>query len=212
MYMFSRTARLGPGNIRDQLAWSVDITEKVNQISELEVSCWSTVFSPGLNTLVWTATVEELAVLEATDAKLIADNGYIALMDVGQKFASGDAIDDRIVQLVLADTDAANTRPSYANVVVSALADGAFVRGVEVGVEIAQRAKKITGAPVSFGVASTGVYGGVMWASTFDSVDQLQKADQALAADTSLAKFLDKDAKGLFQESQTTQTAYRRLA
>jgi hypothetical protein len=72
MYLFTRSARLGPGNLQDQLAWSFNITEKVNQISELDVGLWTTVFSPGLGTLVWTANCDDLAILEAPDDKLMA--------------------------------------------------------------------------------------------------------------------------------------------
>ena len=212
MYLFSRTARLAPGHLRESMAWSLDITEKVNQISELEVRLWTTAFSPGVSTLVWTSRTDDLAVLEATDAKLMADDIYCSLVDAGAKYASTDAVDDSIVQLVLADPDQAAIRPSYANVVRSALTDGSYVRGVEVGVEIAQRAKKIMGSPVSFGVAQSGTYGGLLWVTQFESVEQLQRAQETLNNDTSFAKFVDTEAKGLYQSEVTTQTSYRRLA
>jgi hypothetical protein len=211
MYLFTRSARLGPGNPQDSMVWALNITEKVNQISELDVSLWTTVFSPKLGTLIWTATVEDLAVLEATDAKLIADSGYLALVEEGAKFQSGDAIDDGLVQLVHADTDAANTQPQYATVVQSALAPGNSIRGIELGVEIAQLVKKVTGRPTSFGVASSGVYGGVEWISLYDSIQQLQQADAAVSADTSLAELVDKEASKAYVTSATTQTIARRL-
>ncbi|MEY2590251.1 MAG: hypothetical protein QOJ67_2235, partial [Acidimicrobiaceae bacterium] len=46
MYLFSRSTRLGPSNQREAMEWSVNVTQKVNQISELDVSLWTTVFSP----------------------------------------------------------------------------------------------------------------------------------------------------------------------
>lgn len=211
MYLFARSARLGPGHLRESVEWSLKITEKVNQISELEVSLWTTVFSPGVGTLVWTAATEDLAVLEATTDKLAVDDGYISLVDEGAKFASGDPIDDALVQLVLADVDAANSTPNYASVVRSAMAPGKTVRGIELGVDIAQRAKKITGRPTSFGVVSTGPYGGVEWISLYDSVDELQKADAAIAADASFAQYVDKEASTAYNAGVTTQTIYRRI-
>ena len=211
MYLFSRSARLGPGNLREAMAWSVDVTEKVNQISELDVSLWSTVFSPGLGTLVWTAAVEDLAVLEATDAKLMADDGYHSLVEQGVKFASGDAIDDALVHLVHADPDAATSAPQYASVVQSVLAPGSSSRGIEFGIEIAERAKKITGRPTSFGVGVTGPYGGVDWISLYDSVEQLQKAQEATAADADFATFIDSEAGKLYLSGVTVQTVYRKV-
>jgi hypothetical protein len=212
MYLFARSARLGAGDLREQLAWAVGMTEKVNQISELEVSLWSTVFSPGLGTLAWTCVAEDLNQLEAVDGKLMADEGYHDLVAAGAKYASGEAVNDGVIQLILADEDAAAINAQYASVVQAVLAPGAATRGIEVGVEIAQRAKKITGGPTSFGAALTGPYGGVEWISIFETVDQLQKANEALAADASFAAYLDKEAGSLYLATATVQTIYRKLA
>jgi hypothetical protein len=92
------------------------------------------------------------------------------------------------------------------------LAPGASPRGVSIGIVIAQRAKALTGRATSFGVALTGPYGAVEWISLFDTVQDLQNANEALAADASFAQFIDKEAANLYQESATIQTAYRRLA
>jgi hypothetical protein len=211
MYLFARSARLGPGNPAEQAAWAIGITEKVNQISELDVSLWSRVFSPGLGTLVWTAIVEELATLEATDAKLLADSGYLSLVEQGAKYSSGEAIDDGLLQLVHADEDAANTQPQYASVVQGVIAPGNTVQAIAFGVEIAQAAKKVTGRPTSFGVASTGPYGGVEWISLYDSIEQLQKADADVAADASFAELVDKQAAKLYLPGVTTQTVFRKI-
>ena len=85
------------------------------------------------------------------------------------------------------------------------------VRGIELGVEIAQRAKKIMGRPTSFGAAQTGVYGAVEWITLYDSVDQVQKADEALAADKGFAELLDKEASKAYLAGDSTQTLHRRV-
>ena len=211
MYLFARSTRLAPGNSRDALAWAVNVTQKVNQITELEVTLWTTVFSPGLGTLAWTAAAEDLVQLEAADDKLNVDDSFVALVDQGAKFSSGQAIDDGVIQLVHADADASAGQPTYASVVQAVVAPDASVRGIEVGVEIAQRAKAITGRPTSFGVGITGPYGAVEWISVVDSVQDLQQANEALAADVSFAQFIDKEAAKLYQAGATVQTAYRRI-
>src|SRR5579863_9391862 len=100
MYLFSRSIRLGAGNPEKQLAWALRVTEKVNQISETPVSVWSSVFSPRAQTLVWTATVDDLLTLETIDNKLISDSGYISLVEEGVAYSSGDPIDDGLLQFV----------------------------------------------------------------------------------------------------------------
>ena len=47
MYLFTRTGRLRPGNTREGMAWAVGVTEKVNQITSLNVGLWTTFASPG---------------------------------------------------------------------------------------------------------------------------------------------------------------------
>jgi hypothetical protein len=210
MYLFTRSARLGPGNPVEQAAWAVRMTEKVNEISEVEVALWSRVFSPGLGTMAWTASVEELATLEAVETKLLADSSYLDLVEQGAKYNSGQATDDSLLQLVHADPDAGNGQPQYASVVDAVMTPGSTVKGIEAGVEIAQAAKKITGRPTSFALASTGAYGGVAWISLYDSIEQLQKAEQDISANAGFATQVDKLGP-LFQPSTTTQSMYRRL-
>ena len=207
---FTRSARLAPGNPQKMMTWALQMTEKVNQVTELNVRLWSTIFSPGVGTLAWTSTVEDLGVLEASDAKLIVDAGYLSLAEEGAKFASGEGVDDALVRLVLADPDAANTEPQYATVVQAVLAPGGSERGIELGAEIAQRAKRITGRPTSFGVATTGVYGTVGWITLYDSIAQLQSAEQAIGADIEFARFVDKEASKVYLTG-TTQTVFRRI-
>ena len=210
-YLFTRQLRLAPGNLLDSMAWSAKITEKVNAISEMPVSLWTTVFSPKLGTLSWTVAVEELSQLEALDAKLMADSGYTALADEGARYTSDAGVDDTLINVIHADPDAATGDRQYAGAVQAVLAPGHAARGIELGVEIAQRAKKITGSPCSFGASQTGVYGAVVWIALYDSVDQVQKAGEALAADKGLSELLDKEASKAYQASGSTQTMYRRV-
>ncbi len=73
MYLFSRRARLGNGHLRESAAWAVAMTERVNQITELNVGLWTSVFSPGLGELVWATFIDDLLTLETADAKLMVD-------------------------------------------------------------------------------------------------------------------------------------------
>jgi hypothetical protein len=210
-YLFSRSARLAPGNVPAAMAWAVAITEKVNAIAETRVSLWSTVMSPELGRLTWTTVVEDLASLTATDEKLLADSGYNELAKQGASLGDDNGIDDQLVRYVHADREGVETA-QYATVVRSVLAPGSSVKGVELGVEIAQRAKAITGRPTSFGTSQTGTYGGVSWVALYDSIDQVQAAGEALAADAAFAKLLDEKASKAYLSGQSTQTIGRKIA
>lgn len=211
MYLFHRSVRLGPGNLRHQLSWALAMTEKVNQISESTFRLWTPAFSPGIGTLVWGTIVDELSELEATEDKLMVDDGYHMLVEEGAKFSSGDAINDGLSQYLYADIDRTAEPPAYLSVVTASLNPGQMVHGVEVGIEIAQRATQSLGVPVSFLKTTTGDYEGVEWIAGYASVEQLQKGGESLGADVTFAQYIDTHAAQVFRP-QTRQTVLRRLA
>jgi hypothetical protein len=210
VYMFARAARLGPGSAHEEQAWAIAITEKVNQVSESTYSLWTPFASPGVNTLFWTTVVEDLSTLEATNDKLLADSGYHMLLEQGARYTTGEAIDDSLLQIIDAEgTDPARP-PAYVVGVDAVIATGAAAKGLEVGMEIAKRARKITGAPVTFNVGATGAYGHVAWHTGFDSITELQRGQTAIAMDSSFMEYLDKSTGGVYQPT-ATQNIYRRV-
>jgi hypothetical protein len=211
MYLFSRRARLAPGNTRAAMTWATSITEKVNQIVGLNTSLYAQTFSPEVGTLVWSTFVPDLATLESANDKLLVDDGYVSMVDAGAKFAEG-TIDDSLLQLISGEADP-NRHIEYATTVQSVCANGSVVRGIELGVEIAQRAEKVIGSPVLFATAATGGYGGVAWITGYSDVQALEASQQALAADTKFGEFIDKSVRGVYVEDPTaTQSlVYRRV-
>ena len=119
-YLFSRRGRLAPGNVVDAMTWAAKITEKVNAISEIPVTLWTTEFSPQVGTLSWTTVVEDLSQLTNLDAKLMADSGYLSLIEEGARYTSDAGLDDGLVQLIHADPDTGIGE--YASVVQATIA------------------------------------------------------------------------------------------
>jgi hypothetical protein len=211
MYLFTRSARLGPGKFRQSMAWAVEITEKVNQIGELQVRLWTTMLSPGVGRLVWTTGTEDLTQIEDSMTKLMGDEAYLDLLDRGAEFSSGDPVDDQIVELVYPGSDP-EADFEYVAVVSATAANGHFAHAVEVGVEIAQKAEKIGGAPTAFGLATTGGYGQVQWISASTDLAGLQRAGQAINADPSFIELLDKKAASAYLSGSSSQIMARRIA
>lgn len=209
-YLFTRSARLAPGNLPAAMAWAVQITENVNAIAETRFSLWATVMSPELGRLTWTTLVDDLSTLTATDEKLMADGGYHDLAAQGAEFDSGAGIEDGLVRYVHADREGIETA-RYATLVRAVLTPGGSVKGIELGVELALMAKKITGRPTSFGASQTGVYGQVGWIALYDSIDQVQSASEALAADVEFSKVLDEKASKAYLPGHSTQTISRKI-
>lgn len=210
-YLFTRSDRLAPGNLLTSTAWSVKLTEKVNAISEFPVVLWSSVLSPASGTLAWTAIVEDLDQLAALDAKLLADSGYLSLVEEGARYTSEAGADDAIVRLLSADPDAVTRETRYAATVRSVLAPSTVTCGIELGVEIARRATKATGRPTSFGVEQTGACGGVRWMTLYETVDQVQAAAEALAADADFARFVEDEASDVYLTGRSTRAIFSRV-
>ena len=212
MYLFNRQIRFGPGNTREQMEWALGQTEKVNQITGLQVSLFMQIYSPEAGVIAWSTFVPDLATLEAAGDKLNVDDAFISATDKGASLTVGGA-DDALAQVVSGTPDPSR-QIEYVTTVRTVCANGNLSRGMELGAEIAQRAEKITGTPTLFLADVTGIYGGVGWVSGHENVQSLEATQQKLAADPSWAKYVDKEVKGTYVDdpSQTTQLIYRRLA
>jgi len=211
MYLFSRQAQLAPGNTRAAMTWATGITEKVNQITGLEVSLFSLTFSTGVGTLAWSTFVPDLATLEAATDKLLVDDGYIAMLDEGAKYSKGGA--DDVLEQIVHGSPVPNRTVEYASTVQAVCASGNVMRGIELGIEIAQRAEKTMGLPVLCLTGATGSYGSVGWITGYADVKEFEQAQQALAADTKFGEFIDKSVKRVYADSpaDTRTLVYRRI-
>jgi hypothetical protein len=91
------------------------------------------------------------------------------------------------------------------------LAPGAFVAGVTLGVEIAQKAKALSGRPVSFAQSTTGTYGEVAWISLYDTIEQVQAAEAAINSDPEFIELIDQKASKAYQPGNATQSLARKI-
>ena len=211
MYLYSTSVRPGVANPATVMEWAVRMTEKINQISSAPTSLWTSTMSPAMGAMAWTSVVSDLEIIEETETKLAADPGYMELVDQASALLSTDAADQALMQLVHADADAAGVDARYASTVTAVLAPGSATAGIELGVELAQRAKKITGQPTSFAVGITGDYGAVMWISLTESIQKFQAGQEALNADAEFAKAIETGAAAAYLPGRSTQTISRKI-
>jgi hypothetical protein len=208
MYLFTRMTRLAPGHMVDGIDWALSVTEKVNQITSLKVGLWSPILSPGVGSLSWGAAVESLSDLEDADAKLGADPGFLDLISQGATITA-PMLDDMTAQYVY--NPAPDLDATHVAVVQSQLANGAFQRGVEVGVKIAEKATEIGGSPTAFLMAVTGAYAGCLWITGATSLRELETGEQAVNANADFLALLDQEAAACYLPGVTTQSIWRRM-
>jgi len=209
MYLFNRTVRLAGGNTPEAMSWALGITEQVNNLTGLGVRLLQQMYSPGFGTLVWSAFVPDLPTLESAFDKGAADEGYVKAADKGAALIEG-GVDDELFAVLHGEPDPAR-QIQYVTAVRSACANGHVARGIEVGIELAQKAEQITGTPALFLANVTGVYGGVGWATGFEDARALEAGQQALTSDQSWLKAVDKDAGAVYsgEASVTSQVVLR---
>ncbi|HEX2849931.1 MAG TPA: hypothetical protein VHN98_05240 [Acidimicrobiales bacterium] len=210
MYLFTRMARLAATHVVDGVEWAATITDKVNQITSLDVGLWASMLSPRLGAVSWGCAVESLADLEDADAKLMADPIYLDLVTKGATITTGE-FDDLTAQYVF--NPAPDLDAKYVAVVQGQLANGAFGRGMGVGVEIAERATAIAGgtASTSFLVGVTGGYGSCAWITGAATLRDLERAEQAVNTSAEFIALIDEKAADCFLPGVTTQEIWRRL-
>ena len=212
MYLFSRRVRIGGGQTRAAMEWALGQTEKANRITGLPLSLYMQLYSPQVGVIGWSTFVPDLATLEAAGDKLNVDDDFVSATDKGAALLV-DGADDSLAQVLYGAPDP-NRQIEYVTTVQAVCATGNLARGLELGVELAQRVENITGTPSLFLADVTGLYGGVGWASGYGNIQEMEAAQQKLAADPSWAKYVDKEVKGTYTDdpSLTTQRIYRRLA
>jgi hypothetical protein len=209
MYAFSRSVRFAPGNLRDAMTWATEVREQVNQITGLGVRLFTQVWSPELGRVSWACFVPDLSALEAANDKLLADDSFAAKVDQGARFLSGGP-DDTLAQ-ILHGTPDPNRNVEYATAVRAVCTPGNIQRGIEVGMEIAQKAESITGLPTLFTSGATGVYGQVSWATGHENVQSIDAAQAALMGDPSWMALIDNNGEVYAQTPSPTQVVLRRV-
>jgi hypothetical protein len=139
------------------------------------------------------------------------DDGYTVLVDEGARLFQGN-IDDGLLQIIHGEMNP-DRRVEYATTVQTVCAPGHLERGMELGVEIAQRAEQATGTPTLFASSMTGPYGAVAWMTGFTDVREMERSGQALEADSSFMRFIDEKIPGVYVEdvASTSQLTYRRV-
>ena len=120
--------------------------------------------------------------------------------------------DDLLSQILYGAPDP-NRSVEYVSTVTTTCANGSVMRGIELGVEIAQRAEKATGLPDLFGAAATGNYGAVGWITGYADVNELERAQTTLAANADFGKFVDKNVPGVYVDDPTAtqQLVFRKI-
>ncbi len=212
MYLFVRRGRMAGGQTRAAMMWATEITQRVNEVTDVGCTLHTQVFSSEAGELAWAAAVPDLGTLEAVFDKLLVDDFYVAEQDRATAFMVGPPTD--IVQQVVHGELTPAELGSYTTTISTLCLAGHLEQGLGNAVELADRATELTGAPTMVGMGITGPYGSITWMSSHPGIDSVDAAQQALLADPGWASFVDARVGGVYTDvpMASMQAVYRRVA
>jgi hypothetical protein len=208
MYLFTRSRHARVGDPGGALAWTVETTELVRNVTGHQVDAWTTVLSPDAGLVVWSMWAEHLVDIEQAGDKLMASSEYLDAVKAGDAVFEGPLVDG-LASLVHGDIDLAGEPPNYVAVVTAAAVPGHLGDAISGGIEIADHATRVSGLNTLFTIESTGPYGGCAWITASPDIDTIEAADAALMGDADWLKLIDR--AGTAYNADAAQAIYRRI-
>jgi hypothetical protein len=173
MYIFNRTRLARPDKAIEAMASSVEVAEKVTEITGLDIHVWQTRFGAPVGTISWSCRLESQAELHTATEKLTVDATYIDMAMSMAGYYEG-AAEDTIMRVVSGTPAPA---PSKFYVATTAtMANGKYKDAIAWGVSMQEFTCDALDAPGLFGTAGYGGFADVGWLMGRDSMDEVDRA------------------------------------
>ena len=207
MYLFGRSRSIAPGHAREAMASAVEAGSRAAQLIGLPVYTWTTLFSPGVGTVLWSARVSSLAELETAADKYGADEATMEWTEQNNHLYEGPT-NDTLTE-VLHGAPSGEPGP-WVSIVQAQWAPGKAGEAMAVGVEIVDTFTSLTGRSPLFGRSLTGPFAGVGWITSFPDLGALEADNGAMAGDADWQDLMNR-ASTCYQPGAATMLL-RRLA
>ncbi len=211
MIIFQRMVTF-EGPTQEVIPWAMDITERVNHATDLDVSLWQGMFGGPLGTLAWSTLVENMTTLESAFDTLGTDPDFLDHQAKAADWVTTPG-EDSLLRMVHT-TGGEYSRPavgSYAEVTSALPSEGKLAKAGAWAVEIADRHAALTHSSVLVCTSSYGGFGELRWLDLYDSAAAVDAGAEAVAKDDDYLAMLD-DGGDLFQDGSAVRTLARRIA
>ena len=207
MYLFARSRRMHSGRVPAAMEGVVRTTEQARQITGQQIDAWTAVMSPEVGTVTWTLFAEHLVDIETAGDKLAVDAGFMRSVEESDSLFDGP-ISDGLATIVHGTPDLEQPG-SYVAVVTATAANGRLTDAIASWIELTDAVTRLGGQPTVFAVASTGVYGQVMWFTGSPDIQTLEAGESAINADADFLAMVDR--AGTAFAPGAMQSIYRRI-
>jgi hypothetical protein len=211
MIVFQRMATFD-GPPEEVGPWAIEITQAVNERSELNLSLWRGLFGGPVGTFVWSTLVDSLTALEAATTPLEGDTTYQRLIATSREWLRTPPEDSLL--RVVHTAGGEYVRPdvgAYAEVTMAVPAEGKLAAAGAFGVEMADVHSALTHSSVLFCTSEYGPFGEMRWMALYDSAAAVDSAAQRTAKDEAYGSKLD-DAGDLFVAGLARRGLAQRIA
>jgi hypothetical protein len=197
MYIFSRSTIAALGRQFDAVPAAVGVAELVTKLTGHEVNVFAARFGAPQGSVMWTARTESLVELQAMTDKLMADPGYLEMLESMNGLFMAPA-EDRLGRVLAGPIDAATSR--YYGVTQAAMINGRQADALAFGVKTAEYIGSALDTPSMFVKSSYGGFNDVTWIIGFDSEAEVDAFDDWQMGDSGYHDIV-KEAGELFVEN-----------
>jgi hypothetical protein len=188
MLFFSRVATL-TGSPRRAMPWATNITQYVNEHGSIPITCWAGSFGYPIGTVAWSAMVESQAQLFAGTSQLLADEGYLDLLDSAAELITTPGR-DLLREVVYGQPGDPPPVGSVAVVTTATAIVDRLADAVGWAIEIGQFVESTVGAPIAVLTDVFGTMGGITWIGSQPDFAAGDAARAKLAANADYLKHI----------------------
>ena len=209
MLLYSRLVTL-TGSPRQIMPWATEITAYVNAHTDLDVSLWAVDYGYPIGTLAWSARLESQAALVAATGPLLADDGYLDLLEAAATLIAAPG-QDSLRDLVYGTPSEPPPLGSIARLTTATAEVDRIGDAMGWAVEIAQYVEGVMDSPVSVFTEMFGGMGRIVWIGSQSTIVAAESAAAKMVGDTGyLSRMVS--SKGLFIPGSGHVTQATRVA
>ena len=208
MYIFSRSTIAALGRQFDAIPAAVGVAELVTKLTGKDVNVFTGRFGAPQGSVMWTARTESMVELQEMTDKLMADAGYLEMLESMNGLFMAPA-EDRLGRVLTGPLDAASSK--YYGVTRAAMLNGKQADAIAFGIKTAEYIGKSLGTQSGFSKSGYGGFYDVTWLVGFDSEADVDAFDDWQMSDSGYHDIVA-EAGELFVENSGHTSLIERIA
>jgi hypothetical protein len=208
MYIFSRSTIAALGREFEAIPAAVEVAQLVTKVTGHEVNVFTVRFGAPQGSVMWSARTESMVELQGITDKLMADTGYLEMLESMNGLFMAPA-EDRLSRVLTAPIEGATSK--YYGVTRGAMADGRQADAIAFGIRTAEYIGTSLGTTSAFTKSGYGGFNDVSWILAFDAESDVDAFDDWQMSDPGYHEIVA-EAAGLFVAGSGHTTLIERIS